>query len=128
MAVAIDLRAPKVVGGLDTFDLLDPRLGQWWRKKVDAISRWIPDFGGFVVKADSEGRSGPSSYGRTPADAANVIARALQPHGGVLFYRAFVYDHHLDWQNPKNDRARAAYDIFHPLDGKFDANVIIQTK
>src|SRR5437868_13291638 len=97
-------------------------------KKVDEIYTQIPDFGGFVVKADSEGQPGPSSYGRTPADAANVIARALKPHGGILFYRAFVYNHHLDWTNPKNDRARAAYDIFHPLDGKFDDNVIIQIK
>ena len=104
------------------------RVVEWWKAKVDTIYRQIPDFGGFVVKADSEGRAGPSSYGRTPADAANVIARALRPHGGVLFYRAFVYDHHLDWRNPKNDRARAAYDIFHPLDGKFDDNVIIQIK
>jgi alpha-glucuronidase len=128
LAVSVDLSSPKAAGGLDTFDPLDPRVIEWWKTKVDAIYRQIPDFGGFVVKADSEGRAGPSSYGRTPADAANVIARALQPHGGVLFYRAFVYDHHLDWRNLKNDRARAAYDIFHPLDGKFDDNVIIQIK
>ncbi len=128
IAVSIDLSSPKVIGRLDTFDPLDPRLTQWWRKKVDSIYRRIPDFGGFVVKADSEGRPGPSTYGRTPADAANVIARALKPHGGVVFYRAFVYDHHLNWQDPKSDRARAAYDIFHPLDGKFDDNVIIQIK
>jgi alpha-glucuronidase len=81
-----------------------------------------------VVKADSEGRLGPATYGRTPADAANVIARALAPHHGIVFYRAFVYNHHLDWTNLKNDRARAAYDNFHPLDGKFDENVIIQIK
>ena len=128
LAVSVDLSSPKTAGGLDTFDPLDPRVVEWWKAKVDRIYRQIPDFGGFVVKADSEGRAGPSSYGRTPADAANVIARALRPHGGVLFYRAFVYDHHLDWRNPKNDRARAAYDIFHPLDGKFDDNVIIQIK
>jgi alpha-glucuronidase len=128
IAVAIDLSSPKVIGGLDTFDPLDPRLIQWWREKVDAIYRRIPDFGGFVVKADSEGRPGPSAYGRTPADAANVIARALKPHGGIVFYRAFVYDHHLNWQDPKSDRAKAAYDISHPLDGKFDDNVIIQIK
>ncbi len=128
LAVSVDLSSPKAAGGLDTFDPLDPRVVEWWKTKVDKIYGQIPDFGGFVVKADSEGRAGPSSYGRTPADAANVIARALRPHGGVLFYRAFVYDHHLDWRNPKNDRARAAYDIFHPLDGKFDDNVIIQIK
>ena len=128
LAVAVDLSSPKGLGNLDTFDPLDPRVIEWWRTKVDQIYRQIPDFGGFVVKADSEGRAGPSSYGRTPADAANVIARALKPHGGILFYRAFVYDHHLDWRNFKNDRARAAYDIFHPLDGKFADNVIVQIK
>ena len=88
----------------------------------------MPDLGGFVLKADSEGRVGPSAYGRTHADAANVIARALKPHGGVFFYRGFVYDHHMDWNNPKNDRARAAWDNFPPLDGQFDDNVIIQIK
>lgn len=128
LAVSIDLSSPKTSGNLDSFDPQDGRVIAWWRTKVDKIYRLIPDFGGFVVKADSEGRAGPSSYGRTPADAANVIARALKPHGGILFYRAFVYDHHLDWRNLKNDRARAAYDIFHPLDGKFDDNVIIQIK
>ncbi|MGA8313842.1 MAG: alpha-glucuronidase family glycosyl hydrolase [Terriglobales bacterium] len=128
LAVSVDLSSPKILGNLDSFDPLDPRVIEWWRAKVDKIYQQIPDFGGFVVKADSEGRAGPSSYGRTPADAANVIARALKPHGGILFYRAFVYDHHLDWRNPKNDRARAAYDTFHPLDGKFDDNVIVQIK
>src|SRR5215469_2457298 len=128
MAISVDLSSPQVIGGLDTFDPLDPRVRDWWLKKVDDIYRLIPDFAGFVVKADSEGRSGPSSYGRTPADAANVIARALKPHGGLVFYRAFVYNHHLDWRKPKNDRAMAAYDNFHPLDGQFEDNVIIQIK
>jgi alpha-glucuronidase len=128
LSMSVDLSSPKAIGGLDTFDPLDPRVADWWRKKVDEIYRQIPDFGGFVVKADSEGRSGPSTYSRTQADAANVVARALRPHGGALFYRAFVYNHHLDWRDLKNDRAKAAYDIFHPLDGKFDANVIVQIK
>lgn len=128
LSMSVDLSSPKVMGGLDTFDPLDPRVAAWWQKKIDEIYRRIPDFGGFVVKADSEGRLGPSTYGRTPADAANVIARALKPHGGVVFYRAFVYNHHLDWHNLKNDRAKAAYDNFHPLDGAFDDNVIIQIK
>jgi len=128
LSLSVDLSSPKVIGGLDTFDPLDPRVAEWWRKTVDAIYRRIPDFGGFVVKADSEGRLGPSTYGRTPADAANVIARVLQPHAGVVFYRAFVYNHHLDWHDLKNDRAKAAYDNFHPLDGAFDDNVIIQIK
>ena len=128
LSLSVDLSSPKIIGGLDTFDPLDPRVADWWRQKADEIYRQIPDFAGFVVKADSEGRSGPSAYGRTHADAANMIARALNPHGGVVFYRAFVYNHHLDWHNLKNDRAKAAYDNFHPLDGKFDHNLIIQIK
>jgi alpha-glucuronidase len=128
LSISVDLSSPKAIGGLATFDPADPRVAEWWKKKVDAIYRQIPDFAGFVVKADSEGRLGPATYGRTPADAANVIARALAPHGGIVFYRAFVYNHHLDWTNLKSDRAKAAYDNFHPLDGKFDDNVIIQIK
>jgi len=128
LSFSVDLSSPKVIGGLDTFEPLDVKVADWWRKKADEIYQEIPDFAGFVVKADSEGRSGPSAYGRTHADAANVIARALNPHGGVVFYRAFVYNHHLDWRNLKNDRARAAYDNFHPLDAKFDRNVIVQIK
>ena len=128
LSLSVDFSSPKVVGGLDSFDPLDPRVQRWWNSKVDEIYRVIPDFGGFVVKADSEGRLGPAIYGRTPANAANVLARALKPHGGIVFYRAFVYNHHLDWRDWKNDRAKAAYDNFHPLDGKFDDNVIIQIK
>ena len=128
MALAAPFASPKTAGGLDTFDPLDPRVAEWWKQKVDAIYRAIPSFGGFVVKADSEGQAGPSAYGRTHADAANVIARALKPHGGLLFYRGFVYDHHMDWRNPKNDRARAAVDNFRQLDGQFDDNAIIQIK
>jgi alpha-glucuronidase len=128
LTIAVDVSSPKLIGRLDTFDPLDPRAAEWWRKKTDEIYEVIPDFGGFVVKADSEGRLGPSTYHRTPADAANVIARALKPHGGIVFYRAFVYNHHLDWHDPKNDRAKAAYDNFHPLDGQFDDNVVIQIK
>ena len=90
--------------------------------------RAVPDLAGIVLKADSEGRVGPSAYKRTHADAANVIARALKPHGGVFCYRGFVYDHRMDWRNLKNDRARAAYDNFISLDGQFDDNVIIQIK
>jgi alpha-glucuronidase len=128
LSISVDLSTPKVIGGLDTFDPLDAHVAESWRKKFDEIYRQIPDFGGVVVKADSEGRSGPSSYGRTHADAANVIARALKPHGGVVFYRAFVYNHHLDWTNLKNDRAKAAYDNFHSLDGEFEDNAIVQIK
>lgn len=128
VVLAIDFGSPKTVGGLDTFDPIEPRVAEWWKTKTDEIYKAIPDFAGYVLKADSEGRVGPSTYGRTHADAANVVARALAPHGGMLLYRGFVYDHHMDWRNPKNDRARAAYDNFHDLDGKFDSNVMIQVK
>ena len=128
LGVAVDVSLPKTTGDLDTFDPLDVRVANWWQRKFDVVYGAIPDFGGVVVKADSEGRVGPSFYGRTAADAANVIARALNPHAGVVFYRSFVYNHHLDWTNLKNDRARAAYDVFSPLDGKFDGNVIVQIK
>ncbi|HEY3742268.1 MAG TPA: glucosiduronase, partial [Bryobacteraceae bacterium] len=128
MALSLDFGSPKSLGGLDTFDPADPRVIKWWADKVDEIYAAIPDLAGFVLKADSEGRVGPSAYGRTHADAANVIARPTKRHGGVLFYRGFVYDHHMDWRNLKNDRARAAYDNLHPLDGQFDDNVIVQIK
>jgi len=128
LAISINLATPEALGQLDTFDPLDPNVISWWNQKVDEIYRQIPDFGGFLVKADSEGKPGPSRYGRTPADAANMLAAALKPHGGVLLYRAFVYNSHLDWHDLKADRAKAAYDIFHPLDGKFAGNVIIQIK
>ncbi len=128
MALAVDFSMPKTIGGLDTFDPLAPAVIEFWKTRVDAVYRAVPDLAGFVLKADSEGRLGPSAYGRTHADAANVIARALRPHRGVFFYRGFVYDHHMDWRNLKNDRARAAWDNFHGLDGQFDDNVILQIK
>ena len=128
LAISVDLASPKKVGGLDTFDPLDRKVEAWWKSRVDALYRAIPDMGGFVLKAASEGRAGPAAYGRTHADAANMLARALKPHGGLLFYRGFVYDNHMDWRNLKNDRAKAAYDNFKPLDGKFDSNVVIQIK
>jgi alpha-glucuronidase len=126
--ISVDFGSPKTIGGLDTFDPLEPRVAAWWKTKIDEIYAAIPDLGGVVMKADSEGQVGPSAYKRTHADAANVVARALKPHRGLIFYRGFVYDHHMDWNNPKNDRARAAYDNFVSLDGQFDDNVVIQIK
>jgi alpha-glucuronidase len=126
--LAVNFGSPKNIGGLDTFDPLDEKVAAWWKTKIDEIYQAVPDLGGLVIKADSEGRVGPSTYGRTHADAANVMARPLKPHGGLLFYRGFVYDNHMDWRNLKNDRARAADDNFRALDGKFDDNVIIQIK
>jgi alpha-glucuronidase len=128
VAVSVDFGSPQTIGGLATFDPVDRGVAAWWDAEANALYRAVPDLGGFVLKADSEGRAGPSAYGRTHADAANVVARALKPHGGLLFYRGFVYDHHADWRNLKNDRARAAYDNFHPLDGRFDDNVVVQIK
>ena len=128
VAMSVALASPQKIGGLSTYDPADPAVKAWWAAKVNEIYSLIPDFAGFTVKADSEGQPGPTSYGRTPADAANTLAAALAPHGGVVLYRAFVYNHHLDWLDPKADRARAAFDIFHPLDGKFAPNVVIQTK
>ena len=128
LSVSVDFSSPKMIGHLDTFDPLDPKVAEWWKEKADELYRAIPDLGGILLKADSEGRVGPSTYHRTHADAANVIARALKPHGGVLIYRGFVYNHHMDWRNLKNDRARAAYDNFAKLDGQFDDNVLVQIK
>ena len=128
LSLSVDMSSPQAIGGLKTFDPLDPEVATWWKTKMDEIYAVIPDFGGVVIKADSEGRVGPSKYGRTQSDAANVVARALKPHSGVVLYRGFVYNNHLDWQDRKADRARAGYDNFHPLDGKFDDNVIVQIK
>jgi len=128
MSLSVDLSSPQVVGHLPTFDPVDPSVTAWWQNKVDEIYKEIPDFAGVVIKADSEGRVGPSKYGRTPAQAANTVARALKPHGGVVLYRGFVYNNHLDWNDLKADRARAGYDNFHALDGTFEPNVVIQIK
>jgi alpha-glucuronidase len=128
LALSVALASPQKIGGLSTYDPDDPAVKAWWAAKVNEIYSLIPDFAGFTVKADSEGQPGPASFGRTPADAANTLAAALAPHGGVVLYRAFVYNHHLNWLDPKADRARAAFDIFHPLDGSFAPNVVVQTK
>jgi alpha-glucuronidase len=128
VAISVDFGSPQKVGGLDTFDPLDPRVVAWWQAKTDEVYKAVPDLAGFIIKADSEGRVGPSAYGRTHADATNVVARALRPHGGLIFYRGFVYDNKMDWRNLKNDRARAADDNFRKLDGQFEDNAIIQVK
>jgi alpha-glucuronidase len=128
MSLSVDLSSPQVVGHLSTFDPVDPGVIAWWQDKVNEIYKVIPDFGGFVIKADSEGRVGPSQYHRTPAEAANTVARALRPHGGIVLYRGFVYNNHLDYNDLKADRARAGYDNFEALDGKFEPNVVVQIK
>jgi alpha-glucuronidase len=115
--------APIEIGGLATADPLDPAVRRWWRDKVDEIYRLIPDFGGFLVKANSEGQPGPQDYARSHADGANLLADALAPHGGTVVWRAFVYSH----EEP-DDRAKQAYTEFVPLDGAFRDNVLVQVK
>jgi len=115
--------APVEIGNLKTADPLDPDVIKWWKAKADEIYSYIPDFGGFVVKANSEGQPGPQDYKRTHADGANTLADAVGPHGGIVMWRAFVYDN-----NVPDDRAKQAYNEFVPLDGKFRDNVIIQVK
>ena len=126
--LSVNFAAPMVIGGLDTCDPVDPRVEAWWAEKTDAVYDAIPDFGGFVVKADSEDQPGPFAYGRTHADGANMLARVLAPHGGVVHWRCFVYNHRQDWRDRTTDRAKAAYDHFTPLDGDFEDNVILQVK
>jgi alpha-glucuronidase len=115
--------APIEIGGLRTADPLDPEVAGWWRAKADEIYRFIPDFGGFLVKANSEGQPGPQDYGRTHADGANLLADALRPHDGVVIWRAFVYK-----ADVAEDRAKQAYAELQPLDGAFKANVRLQVK
>jgi alpha-glucuronidase len=115
--------APIETGGLKTADPLNPEVRQWWKDKTDEVYKFIPDFGGFLVKANSEGQPGPQNYGRTQADGANMLADALQPHQGTVMWRAFVYD-----DKTPHERARQAYEEFKPLDGKFLPNVLVQVK
>ncbi len=115
--------APIEIGGLKTADPLDPAVVKWWKDKADEIYRYIPDFGGFLVKANSEGQPGPQDYGRSHAQGANVLADALAAHGGIVIWRAFVYSH----EQP-DDRAKQAYSEFVPLDGQFRDNVLLQVK
>ena len=121
--LSANFAAPRTLGKLPTADPLDPQVAAWWRAKADEIYQLIPDFGGFVVKANSEGQPGPQEYRRTHADGANVLAEAVAPHGGVVMWRAFVYNQDVD-----ADRIKRAYKEFTPLDGKFRDNVIVQVK
>ncbi len=121
--VSANFAAPVRVGGLSTADPLDKSVADWWKAKADEIYGLIPDFGGLLVKANSEGQPGPKTYGRTHADGANVLADALAPHKGTVMWRAFVYDDDID-----PDRAKRAYIEFTKLDGQFRSNVIIQVK
>ncbi len=128
MFLSVNFASPIHLGGLDTADPLDQRVRQWWKQKVKQIYDYIPNFGGFLVKADSEFNPGPHTYGRTQADGANMLAEALEAFDGFVVWRAFVYNCQQDWRDYKTDRAKAAYEIFKPLDGKFAENVAIQIK
>ena len=121
--LSVKWTAPMELDGLKSADPLDPAVAAWWKAKADEIYKAIPDFGGFLVKANSEGQPGPQDYKRTHADGANMLAAAVKPHGGIVMWRAFVYAH----DNP-DDRAKQAYSDFKPLDGQFADNVIVQVK
>lgn len=121
--LSVKWTAPMELDGLKTADPLDPAVAAWWKAKADEIYAAIPDFGGFLVKANSEGQPGPQDYKRSHADGANMLAAAVKPHGGIVMWRAFVYAH----DNP-DDRAKQAYTDFKPLDGQFADNVIVQVK
>ena len=120
--LSVNFASPSALGGLPTADPQDPTVVEWWKAKVEQIYSLIPDFGGFLVKASSEGQPGPQDFGRTHADGANMLADALAPYHGIVMWRAFVYSPDSD------DRARQAYDEFVPLDGQFRHNVSIQVK
>jgi len=126
--LSVSFASPVVLGALPTADPLDPAVRAWWADATRRVYERIPDFGGYIVKADSEGQPGPFAYGRSHADGANVLADALAPHGGVVHWRAFVYNHRQDWRDRSTDRARAAHDHFAPLDGRFRDNAILQVK
>ncbi|KAJ5099834.1 hypothetical protein N7532_006835 [Penicillium argentinense] len=127
VGVSLNYASPETFGGLDTFDPLDASVIKWWTNITDQIYEHVPDLAGYLVKANSEGQPGPLTYNRTLAEGANLFANALQPHGGIVMFRAFVYDQ-LNETNWTADRAKAAVEFFKELDGKFDENVVVQIK
>ncbi|GIQ68892.1 alpha-glucuronidase [Xylanibacillus composti] len=126
--ISIHFASPMELGGLSSADPLLPEVREWWKMTAACIYDHIPDFGGFLVKADSEHRPGPFAYGRDHAEGANMLAEALEPFGGIVIWRCFVYNCMQDWRDRSTDRARAAYDHFKPLDGSFHDNVVLQVK
>lgn len=126
--LSLNFAAPIELGGLTTCDPLDRRVQEFWQKKMREVYAAVPLLGGFLVKADSEGRPGPFTYGRNHAQGANMLAAAAAPYGGIIIWRCFVYNCSQDWRDRKTDRAKAGYDNFMPLDGQFAENVILQIK
>ena len=121
--LSVKFSSPRDIGGLETADPLDPQVQEWWKKKMDEVYEYIPDFGGLLIKANSEGQPGPQNYNRTHAEGTNMLADAIAPHGGIIMWRAFVYDN-----NVPEDRAKQALNEFKPLDGQFRDNVLVQVK
>ncbi|CAG7942524.1 unnamed protein product [Penicillium olsonii] len=128
VGLSLNFASPQTFGGLGTFDPLDASVIEWWSNITAQVYERVPDMAGYLVKADSEGQPGPQTYNRTLADAANLFAKGVQPYGGIVMYRAFVYDHHLNETNWRDDRANAAVEFFKHLDGEFEDNVVIQIK
>ena len=126
--LSLNFAAAIELGGPNSADPLEPEVIKWWEKKIAEVYAKIPNLGGFLVKADSEGRPGPFTYGRTQADGANMLADIIKPYGGIIIWRCFVYNCQQDWRDYKTDRARAAYDNFIQMDGDYHDNVILQIK
>ncbi len=126
--LSLNYAAPVELGELEGADPLDEQVRNWWKKRMEIVFHEVPGFGGFLIKADSEGRPGPFTYGRTHADGANMLAEAAAPYGGLIIWRCFVYNCQQDWRDYKTDRARSGYDNFMGLDGTFLDNVILQIK
>jgi alpha-glucuronidase len=127
VGLALNFASPQTLGNLSTYDPLDQSVITWWTNITNQIYHRVPDFAGYLLKANSEGQPGPLTYNRTLAQGANMFAKAVKPHGGVIMFRAFVY-HQLNITDWKSDRAAAAYEAFRDLDGAFDDNVIVQIK
>ena len=126
--LSLNFASPIELGGLSICDPLDESVINWWKDKIKEVYDHLPDLGGFLVKADSEGRPGPFTYGRTQADGANMLGDIIAPYGGIIIWRCFVYNCTQDWRDTKTDRARAGYDYFKGLDGEYHDNVILQIK
>lgn len=126
--LSLNFASPKRIGGLDTSDPCDGKVRAFWRERIADVFENVPNFGGFVVKADSEGEPGPFAYGRSHADGANMLAEFARPYGGLIIWRCFVYNCQQDWRDTRTDRARSGYDNFIGHDGEFADNVILQIK
>ena len=122
--LSVNFGSPKALEEVETADPLNPLVQRWWKKKAKQIYKLIPDFGGFLVKANSEGQPGPFDYGRSHADGANMLADALAPYGGIVMWRSFVYGA----KHQGEDRVKQAVSEFAELDGQFRPNVILQSK